>query len=246
MEETTVSTEQTVDAVYQSTNTQQIDIGTDSGESLLSNEETENLEESPSVTEEETPQSNTSELNTQIEQQTKAFDTLAKDLKSKGFNFNDAVKEYNEFGALSDTTMANLAKAGYPKEVVESFIQSRQVLENQFTKAVLDSVGGESEYNKIISWAGSNLPESVVKSFNKAIDNNNLEAISLMLEGIKSKMVAKQGTRNPSIIGGASTSTPSKGYSSKSEMIKAMSDPRYGKDPAYMREVERKMLYTKF
>lgn len=58
-------------------------------------------------------------------------------------------------------------------------------------------------------------------------------------------MTAKQGTRNPSIIGGASNGT-TKGFTSKSEVIEAMSDKRYGRDAAYTASVERKMLYTNF
>lgn len=184
------------------------------------------------------------DLGTQIEKHTKALDTLAKDLKVKGVDFNQAVKEYNEYGALSSQTMADLARAGYPKEVVETFIESRQVLENKFTNAVYDAAGGEKEYARLTQWAAQNLPSKVVNSFNRAIDSNNLEAVSLMLDGIKAKMTAKQGTRNPSIIGGATTAPSTKGFTSKAEVIEAMSDKRYGRDAAYTASVERKMLYT--
>lgn len=184
------------------------------------------------------------DLGTQIEKHTKALDTLAKDLKVKGVDFNQAVKEYNEYGALSSQTMADLARAGYPKEVVETFIESRQVLENKFTNAVYDAAGGEKEYARLTQWAAQNLPSKVVNSFNRAIDSNNLEAVSLMLDGIKAKMTAKQGTRNPSIIGGATSAPSTKGFASKAEVIEAMSDKRYGRDAEYTASVERKMLYT--
>lgn len=186
------------------------------------------------------------DLNAQIDKHTKALDSLAKDLKVKGVNFEDAVKEYNEFGALSSQTLADLNKAGYPKEVVEAFIESRQVLEERFTNAVYKAAGGEKEYARITEWAKHNLPSKVVNSFNRAIDSNNLEAISLMLSGIKAKMTAEHGTRNPSILGGATSGATSKGFSSKAEVIEAMSDKRYGRDAAYTASVERKMLYTNF
>ena len=65
-----------------------------------------------------------------------------------------------------------------------------------------------------------------------------------MLEGIKAKRNAKMGTRNPSILGRGSIRPRVQGFSSKEDLIKAFSDPRYGRDPAYMREMEMKMLYT--
>lgn len=224
----------------ESTQQLQLDEGSEGGLNTETQEETQTTESSEST---ETP---ASDLNTQIEKHTNALNALSKDLKVKGIDFNDAVKEYNEFGALSSQTMADLAKAGYPKEVVESFIESRQVLESQFTDAVYKAAGGEQEYGRIVDWAKSNLPQKVVNSFNKAIDNNNLEAIELMLEGMKSKMRSQQGTRNPSILGGTANMASHKGFGSKSEVVEAMSDKRYGRDAAYTAEVERKMFYTNF
>lgn len=184
------------------------------------------------------------DLNVKIDKHTKTLDALGKDLKAKGVDFNQAIKEYNEYGALSSKTMADLAQAGYPAEVIEGFIESRQNLESEFTNAVYNSAGGEQAYNKVIEWAQGNLSNKVLSSFNRAIDNNNLEAVTLMFEGMKAKMVAKQGTRNPTIMGGGVTTGGYKGFSSKQEVVEAMSDPRYGADPSYTRAIEMKMYYT--
>lgn len=184
------------------------------------------------------------DLNVKIDKHTKTLDALGKDLKAKGVDFNQAIKEYNEYGALSSKTMADLAQAGYPSEVIEGFIESRQNLESEFTNAVYNSAGGEQAYNKVIEWAQGNLSNKVLSSFNRAIDNNNLEAVTLMFEGMKAKMIAKQGTRNPTIMGGGVTNGGYKGFSNKQEVVEAMSDPRYGTDPNYTRSVELKMFYT--
>lgn len=184
------------------------------------------------------------DLNVKIDKHTKTLDALGKDLKAKGVDFNQAIKEYNEYGALSSKTMADLAQAGYPSEVIEGFIESRQNLESEFTNAVYNSAGGEQAYNKVIEWAQGNLSNKVLSSFNRAIDNNNLEAVTLMFEGMKAKMIAKQGTRNPTIMGGGVTTGGYKGFSSKQEVVEAMSDPRYGADPSYTRAIEMKMFYT--
>ena len=183
-------------------------------------------------------------LNDKIEKHTKTLDALGKDLKAKGVDFNQAIKEYNEYGALSSKTMADLAQAGYPSEVIEGFIESRQNLESEFTNAVYSAAGGEQAYNKVIEWAQGNLSNKVLSSFNRAIDNNNPEAVALMFEGMKAKMVAKQGTRNPTIMGGGVTNGGYKGFSNKQEVVEAMSDPRYGTDPNYPRSVELRMFYT--
>ena len=173
---------------------------------------------------------------------------LEKDLRNKGVDFKQAIKEYEESGNISSRTLANLVNAGYPKEVIESFIEGRHAIEERFTKAVYDSAGGEEEYFKMTQWAANNLPQSTLKAFNKALDSNDLDLISMMVAGIQSKMNATRGTSNPTLLGstqGVGGGEP-KGFASKQDMIKAMSDPRYARDPAYTRSVEQKMLYTTF
>ena len=173
---------------------------------------------------------------------------LEKDLRNKGVDFKQAIKEYEESGNISSRTLANLVNAGYPKEVIESFIEGRHAIEERFTKAVYESAGGEEEYFKMTQWAANNLPQSTLKAFNKALDSNDLDLISMMVAGIQSKMNATRGTSNPTLLGstqGAGGGEP-KGFASKQDMIKAMSDPRYARDPAYTRSVEQKMLFTVF
>lgn len=173
---------------------------------------------------------------------------LEKDLRNKGVDFKQAIKEYEESGNISSRTLANLVNAGYPKEVLESFIEGRHAIEERFTKAVYESAGGEEEYFKMTQWAANNLPQSTLKAFNKALDSNDLDLISMMVAGIQSKMNVTRGTSNPTLLGstqGAGGGEP-KGFASKQDMIKAMSDPRYARDPAYTRSVEQKMLYTVF
>lgn len=238
------------------TGTDQIEFSGSEGDPLLNtggetqqSEEVEQVEESTDeATTEETPKGEPDgDLQKEVDKHDKAVNSIKEDLKSKGVSFNDAVKEYESNGSLSEETIKALENAGYPAEVVESFIEGRKAIEAKFTQTVYDSVGGEKEYQKVIQWASQNLPKKSIDSFNRAIDNNNIDAITLMLEGMKAKMVAKMGTTNRSIHGGATAPKSSpKGFTSKQEVIKAMSDPRYGRDAEYTQQVERQMWATNF
>ena len=229
------------DTTIQMQTTDQLQLNGDDTLTMGANEG-EVLEDQPTG-EPEPAEGGNEDLNEQIESHSKTLQAIGKDLKEKGVNFNQVIKEYNEYGALSGKTKADLAQAGYPAEVIDGFIASRQYLENQFTAAVYSAAGGEQEYDRVIQWAQTNLPDKLLSSFNRAIDNNNLDAVTLMFEGMKAKMIAKQGTRNPTIMGGGSVGTP-KGFTSKQEVVQAMSDKRYGVDPQYTREIERRMFYT--
>lgn len=175
-------------------------------------------------------------------------DALKDDLKTKGVDFETAVSEYNEKGVLSDATMDALEKAGYPKAVVEGFIKSRQILENQYTSAVYEAAGGEEAYSRMTQWAAANLPKADIEAFNAAIDSGNLGTVTLIMGGIRSAMgeamTQKHGTRNPSVMGGPATTNTTGGFADKTEMVKAMSDKRYCRDPQYTKLVESRMAKT--
>lgn len=176
-----------------------------------------------------------------------AMIALGKDLIAKGVDFVQAINEYQENGDVSHETYEALKKAGYPKEVIQGFIESRRAIDDAYTKSVYEYVGGEKEYRSLASWMSSNLSKDEIHAFNKVIDDGDTGMVKLMLDGIQAKRVAKQGTRKPTILGSPTKPSGSTlGFANKTEMINAMSDKRYGVDREYTLGVERKMMYTNF
>lgn len=227
------------------------------GVTLTDNGETTNPTETPETTSSETITETTNSPDdkpedTPLEQKVAdvkaSEDALKDDLKSKGVDFETAVSEYNEKGVLSDATMDALEKAGYPKAVVEGFIKSRQILETQYTSAVYEAAGGEAEYGRMTQWAAANLSKADVEAFNNAIDSGNLGTVKLIMGGIRSAMgeamTQKHGTSNPSVMGGPASTNTTGGFADKAEMVKAMSDKRYCRDPQYTKLVESRMAKT--
>lgn len=218
---------------------------TDNGETT----NTETPEETAGATPDETKTpSDDASIEQKVADLKSSEDALKDDLKTKGVDFETAVSEYNEKGVLSDATMDVLEKAGYPKAVVEGFIKSRQILENQYTSAVYEAAGGEEAYSRMTQWAAANLPKADIEAFNAAIDSGNLGTVKLIMGGIRSAMgeatTQKHGTRNPSVMGGPATTNTTGGFADKAEMVKAMSDKRYCRDPQYTKLVESRMAKT--
>lgn len=210
----------------------------------------ETLSETPGETPGETPEDapDDAPIEQKVADLKSSEDALKDDLKTKGVDFETAVSEYNEKGVLSDATMDALEKAGYPKAVVEGFIKSRQILENQYTSAVYEAAGGEEAYSRMTQWAAANLPKADIEAFNAAIDSGNLGTVKLIMGGIRSAMgeamTQKHGTNNPSVMGGPATTNHTGGFVDKAEMVKAMSDKRYCRDPQYTKLVESRMAKT--
>lgn len=187
-----------------------------------------------------------SPADTQGDTANKALEALGKDLISKGVDFLGAVNEYQETGGISEKTLQAIEKAGYPREVIEGFVEARRAIDERNTQDIYSYVGGENEFREIQTWMKGNLSKAEIDAYNQAVNEDNFSAVKMMLDGIQAKRVAKQGTRKPTLLGTAPSkpSSASQGFTSKEEMVKAMSDPRYGIDRGYTLGVERRMMYT--
>ena len=181
-----------------------------------------------------------------IDAQTQANTDLKNDLSNKGVDWNVLEKEYTDNGELSKESLEALEKAGYPKSVVDAYINGMEAEYERLANHVVESVGGVEQFTKLQNFAKTQNAD-YQKMWNDTMNSGNVLAIRTMLSGIQSDMIAVQGTQKSTIMGSGSTGAGSgdTGFSSKQDMIKAMSDPRYGKDKAYTHAVEQKVINSK-
>lgn len=225
--------------VEETTSGEIVQMGTEGATEEETPEETPEETQDSSASAEETPEE--APVDPQRESSDKAIEALGKDLIAKGVDFLGAIEEYQNNGELSQKTYEALEKAGYPKEVIQGFVETRKAIDAKYTQDVMNHVGGEKDFRELQTWMKGNLSKSELDAYNEAVNSENLNAVKLILDGIQAKRVAKQGTRKATLIGGVASKSASKGFSGRDEMIKAMSDPRYGIDRAYTISVERKM-----
>ena len=231
----------TKDVVIEETNSGEIlQMGTDGATSTEGSTDDLDGTASEEAPKEETPDEEAS-VDTQRESSDKAIEALGKDLISKGVDFLGAIEEYQNNGELSQKTYEALEKAGYPKEVIQGFVETRKAIDNKYAQDVMNHVGGEKDFRELQTWMKGNLSKAELDAYNEAVNSDNLNAVKLILDGIQAKRVAKQGTRKATFLGNVASKSAPKGFSGRDEMIKAMSDPRYGIDRAYTISVERKM-----
>lgn len=174
------------------------------------------------------------------EQQKKTEQDVKTDLASKGVDFDALAAEYDRDGALSQKSLDALAQAGYPKSVVDAYIDGLEARAERFVSTVKGFAGGDAEFEKVRTFLSSQ-PQPVIEGFNNAIRSGNLAEIRLAVEGVKASMVKAYGTSNPTIMAGNAGAGAPAGYTTLEQMTKDMSDPRYQKDPAFTREVIRKI-----
>tara|TARA_R110002012_G_scaffold245577_1_gene420567 strand:+ start:826 stop:1491 length:666 start_codon:yes stop_codon:yes gene_type:complete len=108
---------------------------------------------------------------------------------------------------------------------------------------VFGQVGGQDRYQALMGWASQNIDEARTQAFNDALQSGNEGAILSQLKGIQYDHMMATGYE-PKLTGGRAPTNEVQGYSSEAQVIRAMQDPRYQDDPAYIKEVEQRIAVS--
>lgn len=241
------------DVSITTTDTQKVTIPTeedvdDKGDGKDDNKDTEDkqTEDKADKKDEDTAESEDSELQTEVNKVTDAANDLRKDLTTKGIDFDAIAEEFSNNGDFTPETRAALEKAGYPQTVVDAFLSGLQATADKIVTTIFSYCGGEDEYNKMAQYIKAQ-GEDTVAQFNRVLESGDVEQMKLAIDGFKARMGARTGVAGRSVLGGNGTGgNAQKGFSSKSDMVKAMSDPRYGRDPSYTKDIQRKTMNSSF
>lgn len=230
-EESHASTEPDLSQVEVMSNGQEID---------LTSSESENSDDKAAESEEKVATPNPDDVVQKEVNEAKATTEQVKQLVTdKGLNFEELQRTYDESGALTEAQYTELEAAGYPKAAVDACIAGLQATADKFVGTVKEYAGGTEGFNRMAAFVKSQ-GEAQVAAFNTIMTTADLPTIKEYLNGVKAQMVAKNGTANGSVLGSA-TSRATKGFSNVTEMTKAMSDPRYGRDAKYTQSVEARV-----
>lgn len=161
-----------------------------------------------------------------------------------------AAAEWSEKGELTPETLAAFESMS-SKELVEAYFRYESNLpDTQETSQAVElspsdvnriqnSVGGEAAYRQLVGWAAENFSETEVQAFDNVVDSGNIDAINLALAGLKARYTDAVGYEGNMIQGKASA--PADIFKSQAEVVRAMSDPRYDRDPAYRDDIMQKL-----
>ena len=159
---------------------------------------------------------------------------------------NSASEEYysNE-GKLSEETMSKLTQMD-SKDLVEAYmqIQSAPAQVDDFTADqvadIQGFVGGEEQYNGLVGWAAENMPQNFVQAFDNLINVGDPDMVKLAVVGLQAAFQEANGYEGR-MLSGKPAQTQQDVFRSQAEVVAAMSDPRYDRDPAYRQDVFAKL-----
>jgi hypothetical protein len=100
-------------------------------------------------------------------------------------------------------------------------------------------VGGEQQYNQMITWAAQNMSQEEIAVYDAVMDKGDPQAIYFAIQALNYRYQDSVGTEGRLLTGSAAQSMDS--FRSQAEVVRAMSDPRYDNDPAYRQDVFDKL-----
>ena len=171
------------------------------------------------------------------------IDEVSKAMQTQGLDFAKYATEYAQQGEISAESYDELAKGGMTAEVVDTWIAGQAAIANQITERAYESVGGQKEYNDLVEWAKTSLPESDIDSFNRAIENTNTDDVIFAIKSLHARKNLEVG-ETPTLLQGDTGGKGTSSYKSVTQLTKAMNDPRYQTDPAYRDEVTEKLAHS--
>ena len=124
-----------------------------------------------------------------------------------------------------------------PEEDNESEITS---LSEEQADFLMNMVGGEKAYKSMLDWASDNFSKHEVNMYDNVMASGNASAIFFAVQALQARYGEGVGTDGETLTGrGAGSNDDS--FQSQAELVAAMADPRYDNDPAYRKDVMRRL-----
>jgi len=147
-------------------------------------------------------------------------------------------------GDFTEDTLKELSGAK-PEDLAKMYLdyrskQSTSTLTEADANSLKEYVGGDQTYTDMITWASSNLEEAEINMYDAVMEAGDRNAAFFAMQALAYKYNDNIGVEGK-LLQGKAPSNQTKGFKSQAEVVTAMQDPRYDRDPAYRQEVMAKL-----
>jgi len=160
------------------------------------------------------------------------LDTLWEQAHSKESYQKETIEALNK---LKPAELADM-HLRYREQVEKS---KPQITEQQVTE-LKNVAGGDQQYSEMLQWANENLNPQEIKMFDTVMDRGDPLAAFFAVRSLSYRYKDSQGYEGKMVTGTAPKSDGDK-FGSQAEVVEAMSDPRYDRDPAFRQKVMKKL-----
>ena len=162
------------------------------------------------------------------------------------YEFLDKLWEESKNEKYSDDILDKLNDMK-PADVAQLYLNYRsgvdsepQELTQEQATDLQKSVGGEKQYNTMLQWASNNFDEAEISRYDKVMESGDPDAAYFAVQALAAKYKDGVGVEGKMLTGKPAKSGGDE-FRSQAEVVRAMSDPRYEKDPAYRQDVYDKL-----
>lgn len=165
-----------------------------------------------------------------------------------GLDWDAIGADVNASGTLSDANRQALNASGIPDDVIDQYLDLLNVGQEFSQQRTIEYAGGEESLNAMFDWARNNLSEEEISNHNEILDSPNwrMAIDSLRVASGIDGDAATQALSGPQLVEGEAAGVSGQAFSSKEQMIAAMSDPRYKSDPAFRNQVRLRVGRSNF
>ena len=162
--------------------------------------------------------------------------------------FLDTLWEEAQGEKFTQETLSKL-EGMKPQDIAQMYLDYRSDIKEaptaqQFTEenvSELKSIaGGEEGYSEMMNWAKSNLKKGEVEMYDQVMDQGNPLAAFFAVQALAYRFNDAKGYDGEMLQGKAARSEGDV-FKSQAQVVKAMSDPQYDKDPAYRQAIYDKL-----
>lgn len=156
------------------------------------------------------------------------------------------VDAYAQAGALTQEHYDQLDQLGYPKPLVDAYIEGREAVartaDSELEAQAFQLVGGAEQYQAMAQWAMTGLTAQEQNQFNAEVDSGDPARVTLAIQGLYARYQVANPPRPQRLVTARSKApvgvVP---FRSSAEVVDAMKDRRYKVDEAYRTEVARRL-----
>lgn len=167
--------------------------------------------------------------------------------QESGTSLLDQLWEQAQSDDFSEDTLSQVAKAD-PNDLAKMYLDYRNKAESQtqqvqmsqeYADSLKTSVGGEEQYSQMVGWASQNLTKQEIEAYDSVMEKGDPAATYWAVQALSARYKDAAGVEGDLVQG--KPPGPGNIFRSQAELVEAMSDPRYEKDPAYRRDLMRRL-----
>jgi hypothetical protein len=134
------------------------------------------------------------------------------------------------------------------EEVVEEQQEEQQeeveerpyVINEESLEVLMNVAGGQQQYDEMLKWASDAFSKQEVSMYDHVMESGDAAAAMFAIQALKNAYRNSTGFEGQMLTGKAAPEQTD-AFRSQAEVIQAMSDPRYDKDPAYRQDIFEKL-----